>query len=131
VRAALVLVVLLTAAIADACEPAITVTPRGRVEASGVVLSFGTTPSAIVVGRHFSVEVFVCADQGPVTLQRVDATMPEHRHGMNYRPTLASPAVNHYVAEGFLFHMPGTWQLVFDVEQQGRRVRLTSDVLVE
>ena len=62
---------------------------------------------------------------------RIDAVMPEHRHGMNYRPTLDAKGNGHYVAEGFLFHMPGRWQLSFDVERGGRRTRLTSDVLLE
>jgi hypothetical protein len=57
--------------------------------------------------------------------------MPEHRHGMNYRPTLASRGDGRYLAEGLLFHMPGRWRLLFDLERDGRRVRLTADVPLE
>ena len=88
-------------------------------------------PATVVIGRHFAIEAFVCADDGTPVLTRVDALMPEHRHGMNYRPTLDAKGDGHYVAEGFLFHMPGRWQLSFDVERGGRRTRLTSDVLLE
>jgi hypothetical protein len=30
-----------------------------------------------------------------------------------------------------LFHMPGRWQLSFDVERSGRRTRLATDLVVE
>ena len=36
-----------------------------------------------------------------------------------------------YVAEGLLFHMPGLWQLMFDVERGGRMERLTTDIDLE
>jgi hypothetical protein len=36
-----------------------------------------------------------------------------------------------HVAEGLLFHMPGRWQLVFDVEHAGRTERLVTDVVLE
>jgi hypothetical protein len=49
----------------------------------------------------------------------VDAQMPEHRHGMNYRPTVSATGNGRYVAEGLLFHMPSRWQLRFDVERDG------------
>jgi len=35
------------------------------------------------------------------------------------------------VAEGLLFHMPGRWQLLFDVERGGRTERLEADVVLE
>jgi hypothetical protein len=50
---------------------------------------------------------------------------------MNYRPTLEAKGAGRYLAEGLLFHMPGRWQLLFDVERGGRRTRLSSDVLLE
>jgi hypothetical protein len=34
------------------------------------------------------------------------------------------------VAEALLFHMPGRWQLVFDVDRGGRTERLSADVLL-
>jgi hypothetical protein len=131
VKLAAVLAVLLAASVAEACQPPVPFTPRHRLEAPGVVVAFSTLPPKIVVGRHFSVEAYLCADEGSVSLTRVDATMPEHRHGMNYRTRLAVKQAGQYLAEGFLFHMPGTWQFVFDVEHQGKRLRLTSDVLIE
>ena len=92
---------------------------------------FATRPSVIEVGGHFTLDVRACAEGAPPVLTRVDADMPEHRHGMNYRPSLAPAGDGRYVADGLLFHMPGRWRLSFDVEREGRRVRLTTDVVVE
>jgi hypothetical protein len=105
--------------------------PQGRVESPGIVVVYRTTPPVIELGQHFTIEALICADDPAAVLTRVDAEMPEHRHGMNYRPTLKSQGAGRYLAEGFLFHMPGRWQLVFDVERAGRRTRLTGDILLE
>jgi hypothetical protein len=83
------------------------------------------------LGRHFTVEAIVCAAPPPAVLSAVDADMPEHRHGMNYRPVLTTTAPGRYVADGLMFHMPGRWRLLFDVERAGRRARLASDVLID
>jgi hypothetical protein len=50
---------------------------------------------------------------------------------MNYRARVSPRGDGRYRAEGLLFHMPGKWQLVFDVERPGRTERLTADVVVE
>lgn len=113
-----------------ACEAPPGFTARERLAANDVVVMFRTVPAAIEIGRHFSVEAIVCATS-PTQGLRVDAQMPEHRHGMNYRPTVASTGDGRYLAEGLLFHMPGRWQLVFDVERGGRTERLATDILLE
>ena len=118
-------------AVAEACDVPPGFSPRGRLTSEGVTVVFRTLPPAIVLGRHFAIEALVCAAGTPPTLTRVDAQMPEHRHGMNYRPTLADKGEGRYVAEGLLFHMPGRWELSFDVEGDGRRTRLATDVIVE
>jgi hypothetical protein len=124
-------VVLLGAGAVDACEVPPGFTPRGRLESSGIVVLFRTVPPAIVIGRHFAVETLVCAEGPAAVLAHVNADMPEHRHGMNYRPTIAAKGAGRWVADGLLFHMPGRWQLSFDVERDGRRTRLATDLLVE
>jgi hypothetical protein len=132
VRAALGALLLVgVAAAAEACEVPADFTPRGRVEAPGVVVVFRTVPSTIEIGRHFAVDTIVCGDGAAPILTRVDATMPEHRHGMNYRPTLAPKGGGRYLAEGLMFHMPGRWELSFDVETGGRRTKLATDVNIE
>ena len=121
----------IVAASAEPCDAPRGFTPRARVESEGVAVLFRTVPPDIEIGRHFSVEALVCATGPAPVLTRVDADMPEHRHGMNYRPTLAATDAGRYVAEGLLFHMPGQWRFLFDVEHAGRRTRLASEVLVE
>lgn len=122
--------VALVAAAAEACDVPAGFAPRARLAESGVVLVYRTLPAIIEVGRHFSVDALVCAEPGPAALARVDAQMPEHRHGMNYRATVSPSGAGRYVAEGLMFHMPGRWQLLFDVERAGQRTRLKSEVEV-
>jgi hypothetical protein len=108
---------------ATACEPPHGFTPRGRLESGDLVVLYRTLPSAIEIGRHFSVEAVVCGP-APSRVVRVDADMPEHRHGMNYRAKVSAAGDGRYLAEGLLFHMPGRWQLLIDVEGGGRAERL-------
>lgn len=131
-RAGLVVAALLAgvAGSAEACEAPAGFTTRERLASKDVVVMFRTVPEAIEIGRHFSVEAVVCATP-PTQGLRVDARMPEHRHGMNYRPTVAATGPGRYVALGMMFHMPGRWQLVFDVERGGRTERLATDILLE
>ena len=118
------------AAAAPACEPPRGFTPRGRLESGDLVVLYRTLPAAVEVGRHFSVEAVVCAP-APARLLRVDADMPEHRHGMNYRARVSTGSDGRYVAEGLLFHMPGRWRLLLDVERAAGTERLAADILLE
>jgi hypothetical protein len=34
---------------------------------------------------------------------------------MNYRPTVTTAGAGRFRAEGLMFHMPGAWELTFDV----------------
>ena len=115
---------------AESCEAPAGFTARERLTSNDIVVMFRTVPEAIEIGRHFTVEAVVCATP-PTQGLRVDAQMPEHGHGMNYRPTVAATGPGRYMAQGLLFHMPGRWQLVFDVERGGRRERLATDILLE
>ena len=105
-----------------ACTPAIEGT---RLESPRFVLAYRA--SELSVGRHFALEVAACAKSGaaPETL-KVDAHMPEHRHGMNYRPEVKRLAPGRWHAEGLMFHMPGKWELVFFVDGE----RLAKEMVV-
>jgi hypothetical protein len=115
------------------CEPPASLGTPQRLESSDVVVLFRTVPSPIEIGRHFAVEAHVCPTPpiGAAAGFMVDARMPEHRHGMNYRAHVSRRPDGIYVAEGLLFHMPGLWQLMFDVERGGRMERLMTDVDLE
>ncbi len=88
-----------------------------RIESAQWLLVYRSTPEPIPVGRHFALDFELCPRAGaaqPAEL-RVDAQMPEHKHGMNYRPSVVSPRAGVYRAEGLMFHMPGRWELVFEL----------------
>ncbi|MCA3178483.1 MAG: hypothetical protein INH05_06800 [Burkholderiales bacterium] len=88
---------------------------------------------APAVGRPFAIEFALCPRGGAsaaIDRVKVDAWMPAHRHGMNYAPTLSGAPGGPMRAEGLLFHMPGAWQVVFELRHDGRALRLVDDVAV-
>jgi len=114
------------AGIAQACD----LPPDGtRVESRRVALSFRTIPPRIAVGEQFALELAACPRNAAVLPGRLqlDAQMPEHRHGMNYRPSVISMGGGRYRSEGWLFHMPGRWEFIFDLGGE----RLTHSVRIE
>jgi len=104
---------------AAACVPALEGT---RLESGRYVLAFQASPE---VGKFFSLEIAVCAKAGaaPESL-KVDARMPEHRHGMNYAPEVKPLGPGRWRAEGLMFHMPGKWEFVFEIRAAGTTDRL-------
>lgn len=95
----------------------------------GLTLGFAAQPQPIRVGQHFALLVWLCPPgDAPVTLNRVDADMPAHRHGMNYRVDLTPLAPNQWRASGLMFHMPGRWRLQFDVSSSLGIERLEHEV---
>jgi len=115
----------IAAAAAPACE-----LPGGsaqRIESTRHVVLYRASPEPRV-GEHFALEFAVCPAPQAV---RVDATMPEHRHGMNYRPTITAQGGGRYRAEGLMFHMAGRWELVFEVRTGGATERLAQSLRLE
>ena len=106
---------------AQACVPAI---EGPRLESKSYVLAYRAAPE---VGKHFSVEIAACAKNGPPPHElKIDAHMPEHRHGMNYTPAVKPAGPGRWQAEGLMFHMPGKWEFVFYVEGE----RMTRELVV-
>ena len=118
---------------ANPCADPPPVNATGRAVSATQTVVFRAVPAPIAVGRSFSLDAIACPrpDARAVTALRVDAVMPEHRHGMNYRASVSPRGDGRFLAEGLLFHMPGRWQLVFDVETSGGTERLTADVVLE
>lgn len=108
-------------AFAQACKPAIEGT---TLESKRYVLSYRT--DKVEIGSHFNLEIFVCRkpNSPEVETLSVNATMPEHGHGMNYAPSVKKLGPGHWRAEGLMFHMQGRWELVFELRANG-----SSDVL--
>ncbi len=110
----------------------------GRGAAGWVVFSdhymiaFRSDPARIEAGEPFALVLNVCTKTGkPAELVAVDAQMPEHRHGMNYRPTIVPAPDGRYRAQGLVFHMPGRWEISFDVRSGEETERLTHDIILK
>jgi hypothetical protein len=97
-----------------------------RAESAHYVVAWRPEPATIAVSRHFALDLIVCPKSGarvPDAL-RVDATMPAHRHRMNYKASVNGKGGGRYRAEGLMFHMPGQWEFAFDVVSGDRVERV-------
>lgn len=129
-RVATTSVALLAAmAAAFACEPLLAGAGVRRVEGSRYVLAWRAEPSPLKVSEFFAVEVAACgrAAAHPTQL-RIDAQMPEHRHGMNYRPSVTRRGDGRFTASGLLLHMPGRWEFSFDLHGEAGAELLRDNV---
>jgi hypothetical protein len=124
IRAAALAFALAAAGAVCACE-----LPGGaaqQVKSATSTILYRTAP--LRVGEHFAVDFAVCPAPEAV---KVDAWMPEHRHGMNYKPTVAAQGGGRYRAEGLMFHMAGRWEFLFELRSGGRTERLAHSVQLE
>jgi hypothetical protein len=112
------LVALLPAA-GVACSPALGGDDVRRIEGQQVVVAW-RAPAKVPLADFFAIDFAVCSRDGkPVASARVDATMPQHGHGMNYRPQIEELGNGRFRAVGLLLHMPGDWRLSFHVSGSG------------
>lgn len=108
-----------------------------RLSSARLDVVFRPAPAPIRVGREFVLDIIVCPHKGvtaPTSL-RVDATMPEYRHGMNYKPSVwtlqSNPPIARYRAEGLMFHRVGRWELLIEVRAGGQTARFAHSIKVE
>lgn len=85
-----------------------------------------TEPSPIQVGEPFTMLLTLCPAAAQVV--RVDASMPEHRHGMNYEPTFTALGEGLWRVEGMVWHMAGRWELRVDARLGETPQRLTQSI---
>jgi hypothetical protein len=97
------------------------------IEQAGVTASWVAEP-ALAVSRPLALRVALCPARAE--LVRVDATMPEHRHGMNYRARLVPAGDGRWRVDGLVWHMPGRWELLLVVRLDGQEQRLVQSVLL-
>lgn len=110
-----------------ACEPPLRGAGVQTIKGTRHVVAW-RAPAPAPLAQFFSLELAACArDGGPTEAPRVDATMPEHGHGMNYRPAVEALGGGRFRASGMLLHMPGHWQLSFAVGGETLRATLTVD----
>jgi hypothetical protein len=132
-RRPVVLAMLVGAALpALGCEPHLEGSGVARLEGTRYVLAWRAVPS-IHVSEFFALDVALCSREGQprVATLRVDAQMPEHRHGMNYRASVRPTGPDRFVVEGLLLHMPGSWEFTFDVNAGANRESLRTRVSVD
>jgi hypothetical protein len=114
-----------------ACEPPLSGRGVSKVESGQHVIALKADPK-IAVGVDFALDLGACARSGPApTALRIQAEMPEHRHGMNYAPTLQATGPGRWKVEGMHFHMPGRWELRFVIGAGRNTDRVTYSVKVE
>ncbi len=69
---------------------------------------------SISVSEQFAAVVTVCGNNVSSSDLKLDATMPSHGHGMNYKPAYTVLAQSSDMlkvqVDGLLLHMPGDWQ---------------------
>ena len=96
---------------------------EGFTDQGGYYVVFETNPSPVPFKEYFDVTVGVFEDDNQTTLIStvdvlVDATMPEHEHGMNVVPVHSVNEEDYTVASGLEWYMTGTWQLAFYITPQ-------------
>lgn len=116
------------AACADDCRlsPADAKAPVQQLRDGPLTVAWAARPAPLRSDRHTELDIRICG--AGVQGLKVDADMPAHRHGMNYAASVQAQGDGRFVARGLLFHMPGRWRLIFDVEAGGRTQRLTQAV---
>lgn len=96
------------------------------------ILQIQFSPNVVPLNTPFDAVVTFCSqlEQHP-TRVTVDATMPAHRHGMNYEPRTAKVNNNHYAVKNLLFHMPGVWRFEVTAYENDKPHRFTHEVNVQ
>lgn len=104
-----------------------------KIEKASYQLFFQTDPKNITVGKFFTLKVHICPTDGsplPDGL-KIDAMMPMHGHGMNYRPTVKQTAPGIFQAKGLMMHMAGSWMLRFDIRRGDRSTRVQTKLILK
>ena len=114
------------------CGPSASPTGKRQIDSNGggYTVTFEPAPNPIPMNEVFDLRFTVAPKSGStqgLTVQ-VDARMPAHGHGMNRVPKLTAQPDGSTKAEGLLFHMPGHWELYFDIAQAGKTERAQVDV---
>ena len=99
-----------------------------RLDSGDSTMWLEPDPTTQKVGQLFGMKIELCDGEGSV--KQVNATMPAHGHGMNYRPKVSQVTPGLFEAQGLLFHMPGSWQLSIEVLNNGEKTVFQKDVMI-
>ena len=118
---------------APACTPRLSGEASGQFENARFVVAYRMAPTKPKASQPLRLELGICARAAGIPVERVevDARMPAHGHGMNYRPSVTQLTAGLFHAEGLLLHMPGAWELIIEVTADGRTDRLVTPLAVE
>lgn len=99
-------------------------------------IEFSAEPSPIGTSAPFLLHVNVTRAStgepvGDESSLVVDAAMPEHRHGMNTQPRVSRVGRGQFDVEGMILHMPGRWEIYFDVTEGAVTRRATLQLELE
>ena len=80
---------------------------------NGHLLHYRIKNPPLPLARHFAMQFQLCHNGKALPLEgfKIDASMPRHGHGMNYRAEINPLGRTLVEADGLLFHMPGLWQI--------------------
>lgn len=90
-----------------------------------------TSLAEVSVGQAFNINA--CFKDNANNLLKLnaiefDATMPAHKHGMNYRPKVILESNGIFTVENILLHMPGRWQMQFEFNQADQKQTILLDL---
>jgi hypothetical protein len=107
-----------------------------RLETAGhrFAVIYRVRPDPIPLNEPFAIDVMVFDDDGSIVADAqlsVDARMPHHRHGMIVEPKVIMHETGGARVEGMLFHMPGRWELYFDITRHGRTERAQDIIMLD
>ena len=99
-------------------------------------VSWVPQPDPIPLNSFFDIKVQILDLSGEAITPdeatlKVDAAMPQHGHGMNHVATVTPQSDGTWLATGLLMHMPGDWQLYFDLEMDGISRRAQTPVVID
>lgn len=100
------------------------------------IVTWKSEPAPIPLNQPFALNVSITSalPDGPsvqdVSLS-VDGRMPHHRHGMNRSPEIQQIQPGEFRVENMMFHMPGRWELYFDLSHDGMTERAQDVVILE
>jgi hypothetical protein len=100
------------------------------------VVTYDLEPDEIPLNEPFGLRVRVCdADDRSTPLDNVslavDGRMPHHRHGMNRVPSIERTSDGTFEITNMLFHMPGYWELHFDITRGMTTERAQVEITLE
>jgi hypothetical protein len=87
----------------------------------GAMLHYRIKSPPRTVAQHFSMQFLLCRDETMLAIEdfKLDASMPAHGHGMNYKASINWLDNGLVEASGMLFHMPGQWRVTVNLSYDG------------